>query len=142
MSVSNAVRLIVPLAAAGFLAGPSAAADPIVESRGWPAVANAKAAGCEAEVRGNGKIFWIAGAGLRPGEVVDFYLTNADIRPLRYRIVADSNGSWSKYYMPFLWGRPGGRVSVELASPSCDLSLAFGWVRDTQGYNTRYDLTM
>ena|SRR5688572_5926910 len=139
---SKLVNPSILVAATCLLAEPSAAADPIVEQRGWPIVARAESTDCAAEVRGNGKIFVIAGAGLRAGEVVQFHLTNADIRPLQYRIVADSSGSWSKYYMPFLWGRPGGRVSVNLASVGCDLTLAFDWRRDTQGYNTRYDMTM
>jgi hypothetical protein len=130
------------LAAALLAAGPAAALDPIVEQRGWQRVASYEGPGCAAEIRGNGKIFVVAGYGLRPGEVVNLHVTNAGIRPLEYRIAADRGGQWQKYYVPFLWNRSGGRVTVELASASCDAALAFDWARDTAGYNTRYDLTM
>jgi hypothetical protein len=141
MRASIAARLFVPIAATALLAGPASAVDPIVEKRGWPMVARAESPGCVGEVRGNGKIFWIAGTGLRPGEALDFHLTNADIRPVRYRIVANSSGEWSQYYVPFLWRRPGGHVSVTVASASCELNLQFDGARQAEGYDIRLDRT-
>jgi hypothetical protein len=127
------------LAAATFIAlsGPAAAVDEIVAERGWQRAAYAERDDCRVEVRGNGQIYRIAGAGLRPGEVVRFRLTNADVRPIEYRVVADGNGGWVKFYMPFLWNRAGGTVTVELESASCRLDLAFDWARQTGGYNSR-----
>lgn len=139
MPASIAARLFVPVAATALLAGPASAVDPIVEKRGWPMVTRTESPDCVAEVRGNGQIYLITGAGLRPGEGMDFHLTNADIRPVRYRIVANSRGEWSQYYMPFLWGRPGGRVSVTVAGVNCELNLQFDWVRQAEGYDTRLE---
>ncbi|HYD25524.1 MAG TPA: hypothetical protein VEB68_12080 [Croceibacterium sp.] len=136
MPVSSVFRLTL-VAAAVLLADASAARDEIVRERGWPRVAFERADGCEAEVRGNGQIFRIAGAGLRPGEVVRFHLANADIRPIEHHIVADGAGTWAKFYMPFLWNRAGGTVTVELDSASCALTLSFPWTRQNQGYNSR-----
>ena len=137
MPRSASARLLLAATASAAAAGPATAADPIVERRGWPQVALADGGDCAAEVRGNGKIFVIAGEGLQPGEEVRFRLTNADIRPLEYRLVADAKGAWSKYYLPFLWGRPGGTVTVSLQGARCTLSLTFDWVRDTGGSEAR-----
>jgi hypothetical protein len=109
--------------------GPTSAWDEIVTQRGWQQVDYAEDGDCRAEVKGNGQFYRIAGAGLRPGEVVNFYLANEDIRPVEYRIVADADGAWRKFYVPFLWNRDGGTVFVELQSASCRLTLAFDWTR-------------
>ena len=68
-------------------------------------------------------------SGLQPGETVDFHLENGDVRPVEYRIVADSDGAWRQFYVPFLWHRDGGTVLVDLDSASCSLNLAFDWSR-------------
>lgn len=115
--------------AAATLAGPVAALDEIVAERGWAQVDYAEDGECRAEVRGNGQFYRIAGAGLRPGEVVRFHLENADIRPVEQRIVADSDGAWRQFYVPFLWHRDAGTVSVDLRSESCRLGLSFEWAR-------------
>src|SRR5688500_3884220 len=116
------------LGLAGFavlaLAGPAVALDEIVAARGWEQVDYAESGDCRAEVRGNGQFYRIAGQGLQPGEVVSFQLQNADVRPVEYRIAANSDGAWRKFYVPFLWGREGATVSVDLESASCDLSLS------------------
>ncbi len=135
--MSRFITMLLAAATFGALSGPAAAVDEIVAERGWQRVAFAEGVDCRAEVRGNGQIYRIAGAGLRPGEAVRFRLANADIRPIEYRIVADANGGWVKFYMPFLWNRSGGTVTVELESASCSLGLAFDWARQTGGYNSR-----
>lgn len=111
------------------MAGPAAALDEIVAQRGWAQVDYVEAGDCRAEVRSNGQFYRIAGAGLQPGEVVSFHLENADVRPVEYRIVADSDGAWRQFYAPFLWHRDGGTVSVDLESASCNLGLSFVWSR-------------
>jgi hypothetical protein len=116
-------------AAAVALSGPAVAWDEIVAQRGWTQVDYSEAGDCRAEVRGNGQFYRIAGEGLRPGEVVSFRLANSDVRPVEYRIVADSDGAWRKFYVPFLWHRDGGTVLVHLQSASCTLNLAFDWRR-------------
>lgn len=115
--------------AAATLSVPALALDEIVHERGWAQVDYAESGECRAEVRGNGQFYRIAGAGLRPGEVVSFHLENADIRPVEYRVVADSDGAWRQFYVPFLWHRDGGTVSVDLQSASCALNLSFDWER-------------
>ena len=104
------------LAAALSLTGPAAALDEIVVERGWSQVDNAE-------------FYRIAGQGVQPGEVIEFQLRNADVRPVAYRIAANSDGAWRKFYVPFLWGRDGGTVSVDLQSASCALDLSFEWSR-------------
>src|SRR5687768_17609243 len=105
---------IIKLGVAGIavlaLSGPAVGLDEIVAQRGWAQVDYAEQGDCRAEVRTNGQFYRIAGAGLRPGEAVDFYLRNADVRPVEYRVVADSDGAWRQFYVPFLWHRDGGTV--------------------------------
>ncbi len=133
--------LIRPLAlgvALVIASAPAAAWDEIVVERGWDTVAQTDDdADCKAVALGNGMVFRISGTGLRPGEAVSFHLENDDMRPLDYRIVADGSGSWSKFYMPFRWNRPGGQVTVSMDSASCSLTLSFPWTRQNGGYNSR-----
>jgi len=125
----STMRLSLAGLAALALTGPAAALDEIVTARGWTQVDYVESGDCRAEVRSNGQFYRIAGQGLQPGEVIDFHLQNADVRPIEYRIAANSDGAWRKFYVPFLWGREGGTVSVDLQSPSCDLNLSFEWSR-------------
>lgn len=125
----SAILRLGLLAAALSLTGPAAALDEIVAARGWSQVDYAEDGDCRAEVRTNGQFYRIAGQGVRPGEVIDFQLRNADVRPVEYRIAANSGGAWRKFYVPFLWGRDGGTVSIDLQSASCDLDLTFEWSR-------------
>lgn len=111
------------------LSGPAGALDEIVSTRGWTQVDYAEAGDCRAEVRGNGQFYRIAGQGLRPGEVVQLRLQNEDIKPLAYRITANSDGAWRNFYVPFLWHREGGTVNVDLTSETCSLNLSFAWAR-------------
>ena len=111
------------------LAGPAGALDEIVRARGWAQVDYAEHGACRAEVRGNGQFYRIAGEGLRPGEVLRFHLQNADLRPVEYTVVANRDGAWREFYVPFVWHLEGGIVSVDLASESCSLNLSFAWAR-------------
>ena len=126
---STIVRMGVAGMAAVALSGPASAWDEIVAQRGWTQVDYTEAGACRAEVRSNGQFYRIAGAGLEPGEVVSFHLANADVRPVEYRIVADSDGAWRQFYVPFLWHHDGGTVLVDLQSASCSLALSFEWSR-------------
>ncbi len=117
------------LSAAIALSGPAVALDEIVAQRGWTQVDYAENGECRAEVRTNGQVYRIAGAGLAPGEAVGFHLINANVRPVDYRVVADADGAWRQFYVPFLWNRDGGTVAVDLQSASCSLALSFGWTR-------------
>lgn len=126
---SSIFKLGVASIAALTLAGPAMAWDEIVAQRGWAQVDYTEAGECRAEVRGNGQFYRIAGAGLEPSEVVSFHLENAGIKPVEYRIVADSDGAWRQFYVPFLWHRDSGTVSVDLQSASCSLNLSFDWSR-------------
>ena len=120
---------LASLGAAIALAGPAAALDEIVAERGWSQVDYAEDGDCRAEVRTNGQFYRIADQGVQPGEVIEFQLQNADVRPVEYRIAANSDGAWRKFYVPFLWGRDGGTVTVDLQSSRCDLDLSFEWSR-------------
>ena len=82
MPRSASARLLLAATASAAAAGPATAADPIVERRGWPQVALADGGDCAAEVRGNGKIFVIAGEGLQPGEELRIRLSNSEISQL------------------------------------------------------------
>lgn len=111
------------------LSGPAGALDEIVSARGWSQVDYAEDGECRAEVRGNGQFYRIAGQGLEPGEVVRLRLQNEDIRPVEHRIVADGDGAWRDFYVPFVWHLEGGIVQVDLASETCRLNLSFAWAR-------------
>ena len=111
------------------LSGPAAALDEIVAARGWQQVDYAENGACRAEVRGNGRFYRIAAEGVRPGEIVRFHLQNEDIKPVEYNVVANGDGAWREFYVPFLWHRDGGTVRVNLESESCNLSLSFAWQR-------------
>ena len=111
------------------LAGPAAAFDEIVTARGWAQVDYAEDGDCRAEVRTNGQFYRIAGQGVQPGEVVSFRLRNADLRPVERRIGANSDGAWRDFYVPFVWGKDGGTVEVDLQSASCSHQLSFEWRR-------------
>ena len=126
---SSSIKLGVAGIAALALSGPAVALDEIVALRGWAQVDYVEQDDCRAEVRTNGQFYRIAGAGLQPGEAVDFHLENADVRPIEYRIVADSDGMWRQFYVPFVWHRDGGTVLVDLQSASCSLALSFEWTR-------------
>ena len=123
------LRIGLLAAATVALARPATAWDEIVSQRGWQQVDYEENGTCRAEVKGNGQFFRIAQAGLRPGEVVHFYLANQDIRPIEYNLVADDDGAWRYFYVPFLWNWEGGTVFVELQSASCRLTLTFDWTR-------------
>ena len=125
------LRLCLVGTAATALSGPAAALDEIVTERGWVQVDYVEDDVCRAEVRTNGQFYRIAQAGLDPGEVVAFHLQNSDVRPVEYRFVADSDGAWREFYVPFLWHRDGGTVSVALDSRSCSQRLSFAWRRRT-----------
>ena len=111
------------------LAVPAGALDEFVVARGWTQVDYAEAGACRAEVRGNGQFYRIAGQGLRPGEVVRLRLQNEDVKPIEYRMIANGDGAWRNFYVPFVWHLEGGIVQVGLASESCSLNLSFAWAR-------------
>jgi hypothetical protein len=117
--------------AAASSAATALAADDIVVARGWPQVDRAQSDTCRAEVRGNGQIFRVAGSGFRPGESVHFHLENEDINPVEYLDKTDQSGAWRRFYIPFLWHREGGTVTVRLTSARCRLVLSFDWRRRT-----------
>ncbi len=125
---SPLLKFLPPLALFG-LATPSAAVDEIVVKRGWQQVDFAQSGRCRAEVRGNGQFYRIAGAGMEPGERVLVVLRNEDLRPLQYRLVADGDGMWREFYVPFVWHLEGGVVSVDVQGARCSLALSFPWQR-------------
>jgi|SRR5688572_14713332 hypothetical protein len=111
------------------LSGPAMALDEIVEARGWQQVDYVEQGQCRAEVRSNGLFYRIAGQGQRPGEEVRLFLQNEDIRPVQYRVVANGQGRWREFYVPFVWHLEGGTVRVNMASERCNLDLSFDWAR-------------
>jgi hypothetical protein len=125
------IRSVLLCAAIAALAAPAAALDEIVAARGWDQVDYVEDGACRAEVRGNGRFYRIAGAGFRAGDVVSFHLENEGIKPVEYRIVVADDGGWRQFYVPFLWHRSGGRVTVALDGAGCSLDLAFDWRRQS-----------
>lgn len=124
------IALVLAATALAALAGPATALDEV--SRGWTQVDYTENGACRAEVRSNGQVYRIAGQGVRPGEQVHLSLHNADLRPVERSIVANDQGRWRDFYMPFVWHRDGGTVDVALASTSCSLNLSFDWARRRQ----------
>lgn len=120
---------LVPAAALLVLSGPAVGLDEIVRSRGWMQVDYVQDAECRAEVRGNGQFYRIAGAGMEPGEEVRIVIRNEDVKPVQYRVVANDDGMWREFYVPFVWHLEGGVVQVDVQSVSCILDLSFAWQR-------------
>ena len=116
--------LALPLVA---LAASAHAYDPIVTEQGWAQVAYAKDRGCEAEVRGNGQVYYIYAVGLGAGAAAHYHVTNRDMPPIDWNITADENGEWARYYIPFLPNHRSGTVNVDIASADCSLAMAFDW---------------
>jgi hypothetical protein len=116
------------LAAAFALIAAPVAARAIWDS--WPVLDAASDGDCELAIRGNGKTLLITATGLLPGERARFRLDNAGMKPIDWRVLANRNGSWSQYYVPFLWQRDGGTVSVALDGATCGLSTSTPWARD------------
>ena len=108
---------------------PAGALDELVYARGWRRVDYAEHGNCRAEVRGNGQFYRIAGEGLRPGETLRFHLQNSDLRPIEYTVVANEDGAFREFYVPFVWHLEGGVVDVELAGETCSMNLSFAWAR-------------
>ena len=125
------LRLSLLASVAFALTGPAAALDEIVTERGWVQVDYVEDGDCRAEVRTNGQFYRIAQQGLQPGEPVNFYLQNSNVRPVEHRFVANADGAWREFYVPFLWHRDGGSVFVALESRSCSQRLSFDWRRRT-----------
>lgn len=109
------------------LAGPAAAYDPIVVEQGWHQVAFDRDGDCAAEIRTNRKFALINAAGLGAGEQGRYYLTNADMEPIDWSIVANERGEWRKYYVPYLPDVEAGIVEITLSTRQCTLNLAFQW---------------
>jgi len=96
---------------------------------GWEQLAHRRDRQCEVEVTGNGQFFRISMSGFAPGEIGLFHLSNEDIKPVRYRFQSDENGEFSKIYLPFLWHRQSGVVSVNAQGEGCDVTVWFPWMR-------------
>lgn len=127
MRLQNCKWAVFPML--GLCAASASAYDPIVLKRGWERVASAESGPCEAEVGTNGRFYVIAVYGMEPGESASFTLSDTDMRPLERNVIADDEGVWTDYYVPFRFGREGGSVTAQVLSESCDVSLTFDWQR-------------
>jgi len=120
-------QLAILSLAATFLAGPSAAYDPIVEKQGWPQIDFDRNGRCAGEIRGNGKIFLVNVSGLGSAASGRYYLANQDMKPIDAPITANGEGEWSNYYVPFLPNYDAGTVWVVIETDQCRLNLSFDW---------------
>jgi hypothetical protein len=111
-----------------ILTAQSAAARSITDS--WPLLGFARDRACELTIIGNGKTMQIAATGLLPGERARFRLSNAGMKPIDWRVLANRNGAWSQHYIPFLWHHQGGTVSVSLEGSTCRLTASAPWARE------------
>lgn len=119
--------LAASLVASALALTATPAASRITDS--WPLLGFARDGDCELTIVGNGKTMEIAATGLLPGERARFRLTNAAMKPLDWRVLANRDGSWSQLYIPFLWGEPGGTVAVTLEGSTCSLAASAPWQR-------------
>ena len=71
--MSRKTLLILPLLVAG-MATSASAYDPIVLENGWQQLSYDQDQGCEGEVRGNGKIFYVYAVGLGDGAAAHYHL--------------------------------------------------------------------
>ncbi|HCF24577.1 MULTISPECIES: hypothetical protein [unclassified Novosphingobium] len=121
----NRLRMLLVLAALTCSGGSAMAS---IQS-GWPLLAFAREAGCELQIVGNGKFLELRGSGFVPGESLSFSLTNGDIKPLARQAFADGSGRWTKLYIPFRFGQPGGTVNVALSASRCTMTAGVPWQR-------------
>ena len=116
------------LLAAATLAVPASAA-PVAD--GWPTVAAAfdNERDCALAVTGNGRFYRIAASGYPPGTRARLAIANSDMKPIDRVVRIDGAGRHADFYLPFLWHRDGGTVSVSVSTPACSLAVAFAWRR-------------
>jgi hypothetical protein len=95
----------------------------------FPLLAFDRAAGCELELDGNGRIVEIRASGMIPGEALAFTLTNGDMKPIEWQVYADGSGRWQKIYLPFRFNRDGGTVQASISAARCSLSASLPWTR-------------
>jgi hypothetical protein len=118
--------------ALGFaaLSAPPAASRSITDT--WALLGFARDEACELTIRGNGKTMQIAATGLLPGERARFRLTNTAMKPVDWRVLANRDGSWSQYYVPFVWHQEGGVVAVSLEGSTCSIASSAPWRREVR----------
>jgi hypothetical protein len=126
--MNRLLRLTLPLLT---LAATSAGAAASIQS-GWPLLAFDRESGCELQVVGNGKFLELRGSGFVPGESLSFSLSNGDMKPIAWQVFADGGGRWTKLYIPFRFGQPGGTVSVALSASRCTMTAAVPWQRSVR----------
>jgi hypothetical protein len=95
--------------------------------KGWRQIAFDRDGDCAAEIRTNGKFVLVNASGLGANSSGRYYLTNRDIKPIDWAISANADGTWARYYVPFVPGRDTGTVEITLATRQCSLGLAFEW---------------
>jgi hypothetical protein len=129
--LANVKRASIGMAlAASLFATTALAYDPIVLARGWYRVASDRDEDCAGEVGTNGQFYVLSIAGLDPGADSRLQVFNGDMPPIDYAILADGNGSWQKYYIPFRFNRgEGGMVFARVTAAGCSLALQFPWQR-------------
>lgn len=118
----------LPIVLAALLTATPLAAAPMLEDR-WPLVAFARDGDCELTITGDGKFFRLMATGLPEGGGARLHVTNADMTPIDRAIRSDGGGAWRQYYLPFLWGRPGGEVQVTVEAEGCRVAAGFPWQR-------------
>lgn len=128
MSIFRPVPLGAAAALAVVLAASPAASRTITD--GWPLLAFDRDQGCELAIVSSGKTMQITARGLLPGERVRLHIDNAGMKPIDWRVLASRDGAWSQIYVPFLWHRSGGTVSVRLEGSTCSLSASAPWSRE------------
>lgn len=116
------IRLSALAAACLALAG-AASARPI--DAAWPELARAEQNDCVLSVTGNGRFYRVVASGLGAGKSARYYLANGDMRPIDWRVLADGNGEFARYYLPFRENHGAARVTVSIDSADCNLTVGF-----------------
>ena len=124
------VRTFNRLAAAALALASSAASATLAER--FPLLAFDRAAGCELQLAGNGRVVEIRASGMIAGEALAFTLTNGDMPPIEWQVFADGAGRWQKLYLPFRFGRDGGTMRASISAARCSLSATLPWTRDVR----------
>lgn len=105
----------------------------------WPVLGRDRDGDCRLEIVGNGKFMVIHASGLGPGTSAHFGLTNATMKPIRWKVKANSRGSWQLIFLPLLYNNAdgtvrdyatSGTVSVALDAPRCAVSASADWKRE------------
>lgn len=102
----------------------------------WPVLAADRDGDCQLEILGNGKFMVIRARGLGQTEEGRFQVTNAKMKPVDWRIITDTRGTFARAFLPNLWTRADGTirdkqssglVAARVSTQQCSVAASAPW---------------